>query len=182
MGHLTLLIGPMFSRKTNSLLRHISKCKENGDNVLAIVHSSDTRYGINRITSHDQWHEDAIGVDKLETIDEQVRSGKYQVVAIDEGQFFTDLYQYITMWADELPIRIIIAGLDGTSERKPFGDLLQLIPHAEDVKRLNGWCSVCKNGTDALYSKYIGPTKHTEISVGGSELYRPVCRRHYLEP
>jgi thymidine kinase len=74
----------------------------------------------------------------------------------------------------------VIAGLDGTSERKPFGDLLRLIPHAEEVERLYALCAFCKDGTTASYSKYISSTKSDVVEVGGAERYRPVCRYHYL--
>jgi thymidine kinase len=183
MGHLSLLIGCMFAQKTTELLRRIRRYKSIGYNVLVINHSSDTRYGSNQVISHDQLSEEAISANRLEEVDEKVRSGKYKVVAIDEGQFFTDLYQYVTAWADELDIHIVIVGLDGTSERKPFGDLLRLIPHAEEVERLSAFCSKCRDGTVATYSKYVGDTikKDKDVIVGASELYQPVCRRHYLD-
>lgn len=182
MGHLSLLIGCMFAQKTTELLRRIRRYKSIGYNVLVINHSSDTRYGSNQVISHDQLSEDGIGVDKLEEVDEKVRSGKYRVVAIDEGQFFSDLYQYVTAWADELDIHIVIVGLDGTSDREPFGDLLRLVPHAEEVERLSAFCSKCLDGTVATYSKYVGNTnKNKDIIVGASDLYQPVCRKHYLE-
>jgi thymidine kinase len=108
-----------------------------------------------------------------------VRSGEYQVLAIDEGQFFTDLFDTITMWADELPIHIVVSGLDGTSNREPFGDMLRLIPHAEEVERLSAFCSVCLDGTVAVYSQYVAAFHKKDVLIGGAESYRPVCRLHY---
>jgi thymidine kinase len=107
-----------------------------------------------------------------------VRSGSYQVLAIDEGQFFPDLFEKVTAWADELPIHIVISGLDGTSDRTPFGDMLRLIPHAEEVERLSAFCALCRDGTVAVYSKYMGQ-KGDDIVIGAGESYHPVCRRHY---
>ena len=89
----------------------------------------------------------------------------------------------ITKWADEFPIHFIVAGLDGTSDRQPFGDLLRLIPHAEDVERFTSLCSICRDGTIAIYSKYIGnqnKDSENKIIIGGTNLYQPVCRKHYL--
>ena len=179
MGHLSLIIGCMFAQKTTELLRRIRRYQSIGYKVLVVNYSADTRYGTDCIASHDKEFEKAMCIDQLESIDELVRSGVYDVIAIDEGQFFKDLYPYITAWADQLPIHIVISGLDGSFKREPIGDMLRLIPHAEEVERLNAFCSVCCNGTIAVYSKYIASTVMDEIAVGGADRYQPVCRTHY---
>ena len=180
MGHLSVLIGCMFAQKTTELLRRVRRYQSIGYKVLVINYIGDTRYGKECIASHDKEVEKAICVSTLAEVDHMVHSQAFQVIVIDEGQFFPDLFQYVTMWADTLPVHIVIAGLDGTSERKPFGDMLNLIPHAEEVERLTAFCSVCCNGTIATYSQYKGATKE-EVVIGGTEIYRPVCRKHYLE-
>jgi thymidine kinase len=106
------------------------------------------------------------------------------MVAIDEGQFFPDLFLYVTQWADEQRIQILVAGLDGTFEREPFGDMLRLIPHAEEVVRLSAQCAYCLNGEGkAIYSrrKNMGGLEEQQgtVMVGGSDAYEPVCRFHY---
>ena len=179
MGHLSLIIGCMFAQKTTELLRRVRRYKSIGYKVLVVNYSADTRYGKDCIASHDKEFEKAICVDHLAAIDEIVRSGLYNVVVIDEGQFFPDLYSYSTAWADHLSIHIVVAGLDGSSKREPIGDMLLLIPHAEEVERLNAFCSMCSNGTIAVYSKYIGKAVDGVIAVGGADQYRPVCRMHY---
>jgi thymidine kinase len=183
MGYLSLIIGCMFSQKTTEVLRRIRRYKSIGYKVLVVNFIGDTRYGQECIASHDKEIEKAACVDKLKSIDNLVRSGEYNVIAIDEGQFFTDLHEYVTAWADELPVHIVISGLDGTSERMPFGDMLRLIPHAEEVERLSAFCSVCRDGTVAVYSKYFGEQEKDEngVAIGGAEAYRPVCRKHFLK-
>jgi thymidine kinase len=183
MGHLTLLIGCMFAQKTTELLRRVRRYKSIGYKVLVVNFIGDTRYGNECIASHDKEIEKAACVELLKSVDHLVRSGEYNVIAIDEGQFFTDLHEYVTAWADELPVHIVISGLDGTSERKPFGDMLRLIPHAEEVERLSAFCSVCKDGTVAVFSKYFGeqPKDENGVAIGGAEAYRPVCRKHFLK-
>jgi len=182
MGHLSLQIGCMFAQKTTELLRKVRRYKSIGYKVLVVNYVGDTRYGKDCIASHDKEVELATCIEKLKDIEELVRSGEYNVLAIDEGQFFTDLFDCVTKWADELPIHIVISGLDGTSERLPFGDMLRLIPHAEEVERLTAFCSECRDGTIAAYSKYFGETKKDNqgVAIGGAEAYRPVCRKHYL--
>lgn len=185
MGHLTVIMGCMFAQKTTELLRYVRRYKSIGHRVLTINSHRDTRYGNSgEIVSHDDGREQALHMEQLSEADEDVRSGEYQVVVIDEGQFFTDLFTYVTKWADECPIHIVVAGLDGTFERDPFGQMLWLIPHAEEVLRLSALCAMCCDGTKGIYSKRI-PIK-TELSsdvvlVGGSDSYQPVCRKHYLE-
>jgi len=180
MGHLTVLIGCMFAQKTTELLRRIRRSKAIDYNVLVVNYAGDTRYGTNKIASHDIDTYDAICVKWLQDVAHQVESGAYQVVIIDEGQFYGDLYAFVTKWADKLPnIHIVVAGLDGDSNRNPFGDILRLIPHAETVERLSAFCAECKDGTEAHFSKRISQTVE-QVEIGGADRYVPVCRKHYI--
>jgi len=182
MGHLSILFGCMFAQKTTELLRRVRRYRAIGYKVLVVNYIGDTRYGQECIASHDKEIQKAVCVEKLKSIEHLVRSGDYNVIAIDEGQFFSDLYEFVTAWADELDVHIVISGLDGTSERQPFGDILRLIPHAEEVERLNAFCAVCQDGTLATFSKYYGevPKDENGVAIGGAEAYRPVCRKHFL--
>lgn len=185
MGHLTVILGCMFAQKTTELLRYLRRYQSIGYRVLAINSHRDTRYGnTGEIVSHDDRREKARHVERLSEVEEEVRSGDYQVLIIDEGQFFGDLFECVTRWADECPIHIVVAGLDGTFERDPFGQMLWLIPHAEEVLRLSALCGICCDGTKAIYSKRIPCQKEVDsdvVLVGGSDTYQPVCRKHYLE-
>jgi thymidine kinase len=174
MGYLSLIIGCMFAQKTTELLRRVRRYKSIGYKVLLVNYIGDTRYGIECVASHDKEIEKAVCIRTLSEIDAIVKD--YNVIAIDEGQFFTDLHEYVTKWADNLDIHIVISGLDGTSDRKPFGDMLRLIPFSEEVERLNAFCAICRDGTFGIFSKYIGTKEEIEIGVH----YKPVCRKHYL--
>ena len=180
MGHLSLIVGCMFAQKTTELLRRVRRYQSIGYRVLVVNYAADTRYGTDRIISHDREFEAAVCVSTLAEITPLLST--YQVLAVDEAQFFPDLYDCVTRWADSLPLHIVLSGLDGTSTRAPFGDLLRLIPHAEEVERLTAFCAVCCDGTVATYSQRLQPTTDTAIHVGGAESYRPVCRQHYLTP
>ena len=171
----------MFAQKTTELLRRVRRYKSIGYKVLLVNYIADTRYGNNCIASHDKDIEKAVCVSELKEVADMVLSGEYQVVAIDEGQFFSDLFEQVSTWADTLSIHIVVAGLDGTSDRTPFGDMLRLIPHAEEVERLSAFCAVCRDGTVANYSKYLGVKEDdNNVVIGGAEAYKPVCRKHYL--
>jgi thymidine kinase len=63
---------------------------------------------------------------------------------------------------------VIIAALDGTFQRQPFGRTLELIPLAEKVSKLQAVCHVCKG--DAAFTRRI--TEETEVEViGGTDTY-----------
>lgn len=179
MGRITLLIGCMFAQKTTELLRRIRRYKSIGYKVLIVNYAADQRYGEDCIASHDRDTETAVCVEQLSAVNHLVETGDYDVIAIDEGQFFGDLHEFCTRWADTLPVHIVVAGLDGDSNRAPFGDMLRLIPHAEEVERLTALCAVCRDGTAAMYSKRI-TTENSLIAIGGAESFQPVCRKHYL--
>lgn len=67
---------------------------------------------------------------------------KYDVVGIDEGQFFEDIVEV----AEELAnngVVVIVAALDSTFQRKPFGNIINLVPLAEKVYKLTAVCVYC---------------------------------------
>jgi thymidine kinase len=77
---------------------------------------------------------------------------QHQVVAIDEGQFFPDIVEVAEQLANA-GIVVIIAALDGTFQRKPFGSILNLVPMAEFVTKLSAVCMDC--GQEAAFSQRI---------------------------
>ena len=74
---------------------------------------------------------------------------------------------------------VIAAGLDGDSNREPFGDVLRLIPYAEKVTKLSAFCKICQDGTPAFFTKRV--TKcNDKVIVGSEDKFIATCRRHYL--
>jgi len=78
-----------------------------------------------------------------------------------------------------LNFRVALYGLDGDFQRKPFGKMLDLIPHCDNLVKLHAYCYNCKNGTKGIFSKRI--TKETGQKVIGSSNYRPLCRKCFLK-
>mgnify|MGYP000244554941 CR=1 FL=1 len=186
MGHLTVILGCMFAQKSTELVRRIRRYRSIGYQVLVVNSHRDTRYqggGGGGIVTHDEKREEGVMACTLSEVEEQVRSGQFQAVVVDEGQFFSDLFECVTRWADEIEgLDIVVAGLDGTFQREPFGDMLRLIPHAEEVVRLSALCARCRDGTKAIYSRRREVhIQVEEVVVGAAESYEPVCRRHYHE-
>ena len=75
---------------------------------------------------------------------------------------------------------VICAGLVADYKREKFGDILSLIPIADDIKMLSALCSICKDGTHAHFSKRIVKEDKQNL-VGSTESYISVCRKHYLD-
>lgn len=179
MGHLTVIMGCMFAQKTTELLRRIRRYRSIGYSVLVINYADDTRYGTDCIASHDIDKFPALTVRQLTDVPEETL-GTHRVLVIDEGQFYPDLVEKVATWADKYDdLHIVVSGLDGDARRRPFGGLLELIPHAEEVVRLSAYCSTCADGTVAHFSKKIA-VGGEQVEVGAADKYIPVCRKHYL--
>jgi thymidine kinase len=112
----------------------------------------------------------AIKTATLEAIYPAARN--YDVVAIDEGQFFPDIVDVSERLANE-GVVVVIAALDGTFQRKPFGHILSLVPMAEQVIKLSAVCIEC--GREAAFTRRTVDSQEVEL-IGGEESYKPVCR------
>ncbi len=113
---ITLIIGPMFSGKTTELLRRLNRDSIAGKKVILIRNNIDKRV----ILTHDNMSFNRVKVIISDNLSEMDVS-YYDVIGIDEGQFFDDLIA-ANQWANKGK-NIIIAGLDATSEQKPFGKI-----------------------------------------------------------
>lgn len=193
-GELTIITGPMYSGKSSELIRKANRYSNIGYKILAINHSIDKRYDDSgKICSHDKLtYDDSISIDnlnKLIEVDELINKvEKSDVIIIDEFQFFSETVNMIIYLVEKLKKSVIVSGLDGDHQRKPFGDILKLIPLADNVIRLNSLCCICKDGTRGLFTKKI--TINNEdvsngsiediIDVGSQDKYITVCRKCYL--
>ena len=101
------------------------------------------------------------------------------VIGIDEAQFIPDLVEFVTSAADVLGKTVIVAGLDGDFLRRPFGQVIQCIPYANSVTKLDAMCSMCCDGTPASFTKKLDMDDTSIICVGSGEKFVSVCRMHY---
>ncbi len=90
-------------------------------------------------------------IQQIKQIDHIVE--KVDVIGIDEGQFYPDLVERVEDYVRKDKI-VIISALDGTFERKPFGQIPQIIPLADDVIKLRAICMQC--GEDAPFTHRLG--------------------------
>ena len=136
---------------------------------IVIKYANDTRYSEKCVSTHDKQMIEAISCTLLSEVEDKV--SHYDVIGIDEGQFFDDIVEFAEKMANSGKI-IVIAALDGTFERKRFGRVIDLIPMAERVEKLDAVCMDCKEA--AAFTKRLTTSKETEV-IGGSETYKPVC-------
>lgn len=191
-GYLELIIGPMFSSKTTRILEIYKQCKFCSIPVSIINHSNDKRYHDTMLSSHDKIMAPCLQANKLNDIwtnNGYVESGNQSdhyahkllrgsdVILINEGQFFSDLYEVVVEMLNNNK-KIYICGLDGDFERKKFGTILDLIPLCDKVTKLTSLCSLCKDGTRGIFSMRL--TDETEQTLVGSDNYIPVCRKCYI--
>ncbi len=177
--NIKLIFGPMYSGKSSEIIKIIRRYKTIGKKLLIISHSSDTRYTEDAICTHDQVQEKCLSVSKLEQVLENPEYLDAEVVIIEEAQFFEDLYETVLHAAEKDGKSVIVAGLDGDYKREPFGDIIRLVPCADEIIKLTALCKECGDGTPAPFTKrkveFDG-----NVFVGGKESYEAVCRKHYL--
>jgi thymidine kinase len=98
------------------------------------------------------------------------------LVAVDEGQFFPDLVEFAERLTEQGKT-VIIAGLDGSFQRRPFGPILELIAKSESIQKLSAVCTV--TGSEACFSKRMVDSQELEV-IGGAEVYAAVSRSAYI--
>ena len=184
---LELIIGPMFAGKSSAVLQRIRRAKVIGRNVFIVTSILDTRYDYTgkSVKTHDKDGITALGLGVNKLNEMFLLAGFHQanIVIFEEAQFFNGLYDVVKLIIETHRKHVIVVGLDGDSERKPFGDILKLIPLADRVTKLAALCKRCDDGTDGIFTALVAdPMEKTEqIYVGGADKYLPMCRTHYLE-
>lgn len=187
-GRIDVIIGPMFAGKTSELLNRVNQAQDSGLRVMLVKSEKDSRYSTKHIVTHDGKKKDCFSVSDLADVKANYSKeyAECHVVAIDEAQFFKDLVAFCQMAADRDNKHVVIAGLDGDFLRKRFGQVVDMLPLADSVKKLSADCYFCaKHGAagtsyPAIFSLRITGTQDQEL-VGGAEAYVAACRKHYVE-
>ncbi|KAF8045401.1 hypothetical protein N665_5008s0001 [Sinapis alba] len=179
-GAIHVIMGPMFSGKSTSLLRRIKSEISAGRSVAMVKSSKDTRYAKDSVVTHDGIGFPCWALPDLMSFPEifgQDAYAKLDVIGVDEAQFFGDLYEFCCKVADDDGKTVIVAGLDGDYLRRSFGAVLEIIPLADSVIKLTARCEVC--GKKAFFTLRKTCDTKTEL-IGGADVYMPVCRKHYV--
>ena len=174
---LDIILGPMFSGKTTKLFEIMEKLDKENINYIAVKPQID-----NYIISHNLEKKQCKVSNNLKDIFNEIKVNNseknIQYVLIDEGQFFKNLYNFTILCLEKLKINVIVTGLDGDFQRKPMGEILNLLPIANSITKLTSECSIC--GLEAIFTHRI-VNDSDQVLIGGSDKYIPLCRNHYLE-
>jgi len=173
-GWIEVISGPMFSGKTEELIRRLKRATFANRKVTIFKPAIDNRYSNNKVVSHDANEILSIQVKRAIEILEYYDDS--DVIAVDEVQFFNeqiiDIVQYLALKGK----RVIIAGLDMDSDGKPFGPMPQLLAVSEYITKLHSICVEC--GSLATHS-FRTVDEEGQVVVGAKDKYIPLCRGCY---
>ena len=190
IASIDLIIGPMYAGKTTELLRRLSIYKELGLRCCYVNSDKDTRSS-DAFSTHNNILRTAKNIQKEfdtcrmpQDIAEMMElHDQYDVFGIDEAQMFINLVSTCSQLVDNHNKKIIMAALNGDSDRRPFGEIIYLVPQADSIVKLEPFCQICASRhkiTPAIFTKNIVDKTDT-IMIGGKETYAAVCRSCYMD-
>jgi thymidine kinase len=177
---LEIIIGPMFSGKSTYALSYIRRRQAIGKQVLVIKPNIDNRYSEdNLLITHDKETTPCILWPVNDCLDLSIKTQNYDYIVLEESQFLKGLAKFAVTMMLTYHKHVLIVGLDGDANQRPFGEILECIPWATSITKLNALCRICKNCTLAPFTRKITPDNTGEqIDVGGSDKYEAVCAKH----
>lgn len=179
-GWIEVIAGPMFSGKSEELIRRVRRVMIAGQKVRVFKPQLDDRYHRRDVVSHDGQRVEAEPVaDAAELLARVEANGALQVVAVDEAQFFDEALPEVLEQLADRGLRIIVAGLDLDFRGEPFGPMPGLLARAEFVEKLSAVCVRCGRSATRTQRLINGqPARRTDpvILVGAKEAYEPRCR------
>ena len=177
VGRLEVITGPMFAGKTEELLRRVTRSIYANQNIRVFKHQIDDRYGEEgEVQSHNGNCIYSYLISNSEELKSKV-SSDFDVVAIDEVQFFDDNITEVILDLVEKGVEVIVSGLDMNYKGEPFGCMPELMSIADQVDKLTAICERC--GREAVISERV-VDESDEVLVGEKDCYKPVCRGCYL--
>ncbi len=183
-GWIEVICGSMFSGKSEELIRRVRRAQFAKQKIAVFKPQIDNRYSEEAVVSHNGTTVIAHPIEKAEEMWSYI-DDEYDVIAIDEAQFFgQDIIEAVQKLADH-GYRVILAGLDQDFKGVPFGPMPYLMAISEQVTKLQAVCSECGSPASRTQRLINGePAKADDpiILVGASEAYEPRCRHHHYVP
>lgn len=198
-SRLEVIVGPMFSGKTERLIAKLYRAQYAKKRIRILKPKKDTRTdafiasravdegGATRVTAT----LDAVLIGSREEFLEAIADHNFDVLAIDEAQFFPldegcslgwlgrELRELMRL-RKEQPVRVIVAGLDMDFAENPFSIMPGLMALADSVEKLSAVCMAC-GADEAHLSQRLSPNAE-QVSIGDAETYQVRCRSCYLPP
>lgn len=174
-GWIEVVVGSMFSGKTEELIRRLRRAQFARQPMQVFKPIIDIRYSVTEVASHNQNKIEAHPVDSSQDILDLLKD-ETKVVGIDEGQFFDHELLNVAQTLAARGIRVIIAGLDTDWKGEPFGPIPALMAIAEDVSKQHAVCVVC--GRAASRTQRTA-NSDSQVLVGAADMYEARCREHF---
>jgi len=170
-GWIEIVCGPMFSGKSEELIRRIKRAQIANLKVEIFKPKIDTRYNETHIVSHNQNRIPSTPIDSSQEILLLVQN--VDVIGIDEAQFFDNELPDVCELLAARGVRVILAGLDKDYLGKPFEPIPTLLAVADFVTKLHAICVCC--GNLATHSFRLKESKD-KVYLGETESYEARCR------
>ena len=176
IGWIEVICGSMFSGKTEELLRRVKRAKIAKQKIKIFKPKKDVRYDKKKVISHDQ---NSIKSKPVSNPGKIIKlSEKFEVIGIDEAQFFDDSLVDVCNELANLGKRVIVSGLDMDYKGKPFGPMPNLLAIAEYVTKVHAVCS--KSGKMASYTHRIVESDDL-ILLGDTKKYQALSRKEFIK-
>jgi thymidine kinase len=174
-GRIEVITGPMFSGKSEELIRRLKRAQIAKRRVVCFKPDLDIRYHRNAIASHSAQTLDALPVANVEELKAVLLPMlvAVEVIGIDEAQFFDSALVGVANHLVHTGHRVILAGLDTTFTGKPFAPIPELMAIADDVAKLSAVCMQC--GAPAVHTQRLG-SNQSLVLVGAAGVYEARCR------
>ena len=174
-GRIEIIIGPMFSGKSTRLIEVIRKYIYKDKKTVMVKYKEDKRYSEkSEVVTHDLTKYESIECKNLFESFEKLKH--YDIIGIDEGQFFSDLVEICQKLALLKKI-VVVAALNGDFRMDPFPNVSKLISKADKIKLLKAYCFHCHK--DAYFSLRIVQNNDT-VLIGAGDVYKPACRNCHI--
>jgi len=175
-GWIEVVCGSMFSGKTEELIRRLNRARIAKQKVEIFKPAVDTRYDEEDVVSHDA---NAVKSNPVQNASQILFYAEdFEVVGIDEAQFFSDELVSVCNELANRGKRVIVAGLDMDFTGKPFGPIPQLMATAEYVTKVHAICIRC--GNLANYSHRTAKDDKL-VLLGETDAYEPLCRKCFID-
>lgn len=180
-GVIEVICGPMFSGKTEELIRRLRRAKIARKRVIVFKPQIDTRFDAVQIVSHSEQKIASIPVEDTDAMRHclQQLDGPPDLIGIDEAQFFDEsLVPFIEELANS-GMRVVLSGLDQDSRGKPFGPMPNILAVADIVTKQYAVCMIC--GAPASKTYRLEDRRQEQVFVGAGESYEARCRQCYQQ-
>ena len=174
-GRIEVITGPMFSGKSEELIRRLKRARIAKQRVLCFKPDLDLRYHRTAIASHSAQTLEAVTVATVDDLKAALFPviDQFEVIGVDEAQFFDPSLVPLSLELVHQGKRVILAGLDTTFAGEPFPPIPDLMAIADEVAKLSAVCMQC--GAPAIHTQRLGSSQSL-VLVGAAGIYEARCR------